>query len=270
MTGIATPSKTVLLHFNLDALPEYVYLGYLRFKVQLFVPKPLRCFHCNRFGHIAAHCKAKAKCAKCGGGHSLDACTNDMKCPNCSGNHSASSKHCPKYLRESAVLKIKVSKRLSYADAVKEHQQLVRPGPSQLSGTAKAPPTSDYTAVYPALVRPTGFSGSPIDHRPLPHKNQRILSSAPEPSQPVLPSKPHEVGEKPNSPVNYERLPHDPNDLLSKSYYFMTFLAEVMKQVVTAQEREIKIDILSIIVTAAGNRLGVFLEPSQLQDLMNK
>ena len=44
-----TPGKTVLLHFDSCVAPEVVRLGYLNFETQLYIPKPLRCFKCNRF-----------------------------------------------------------------------------------------------------------------------------------------------------------------------------------------------------------------------------
>ena len=32
-------------------------VGYLKVKVALFVPNPMRCFNCNTFGHTSQRCK---------------------------------------------------------------------------------------------------------------------------------------------------------------------------------------------------------------------
>ena len=34
-----------------------------------YITMPLRCFKCNRFGHIAEKCRGKKRCAKCGREH---------------------------------------------------------------------------------------------------------------------------------------------------------------------------------------------------------
>ena len=60
-----TPGKTVLLHFDSCVAPEVVRLGYLNFETQLYIPNPLRCFKCNRFGHVSANCKCNVCCTAC-------------------------------------------------------------------------------------------------------------------------------------------------------------------------------------------------------------
>ena len=52
-----TDTNTVLLHFDCPDLPPQVQLGYLKFNVKQYIPMPLRCFKCNRFGHIAEKCR---------------------------------------------------------------------------------------------------------------------------------------------------------------------------------------------------------------------
>jgi len=41
------------------------------------------------------------------------------KCPNCGGRHSANDKICPRYKRETEILKLKTEAKMSYADACK-------------------------------------------------------------------------------------------------------------------------------------------------------
>ena len=62
-------STTVLLDFTSPSLPNMVNTGYITFKTQVYIPKPVRCFKCNRFGYIALKCKNKERCSRCGGDH---------------------------------------------------------------------------------------------------------------------------------------------------------------------------------------------------------
>ena len=43
--------STLFLTFNTPDLPKEITLGYLKVKVALFVPNPMRC--CNKFGHTS-------------------------------------------------------------------------------------------------------------------------------------------------------------------------------------------------------------------------
>jgi len=103
-------SKSVFLQFSTADLPAEVKLGYLLFRVKQFIPKPLRCFKCNRFGHVASHCRGRERCSNCGGEHKYSECNADTaKCPNCGGNHSANDQICPRYQRETEILKLNLN-----------------------------------------------------------------------------------------------------------------------------------------------------------------
>ena len=121
--SVFNDTKTVLLQFHNDVLPPFVRIGYLNFLVKQYVPKPLRCFKCNRFGHTSTKCRGKERCSKCGGDHKIENCQITIaKCVNCNGNHSAASKECPKYQKEVQVLKIQTDKKLTYAEAAKQYK----------------------------------------------------------------------------------------------------------------------------------------------------
>ena len=51
------PTNTLFLTFNTPDLLKEITVGYLKVKVALFVPNPMRCFNCNKFGHTSQHCK---------------------------------------------------------------------------------------------------------------------------------------------------------------------------------------------------------------------
>jgi len=127
--------------FKSDLTSE-VRIGYLNFKIRPYVSKPLRCFKCNRFGHVANHCKVKERCSKCGEQHSWTLCPSTaLNCPNCHGKHAANDRSCPRYKQEEQVLKIKSSRNVSYAEAVKMHHNSAQGlSSSNLSSRSEFPP----------------------------------------------------------------------------------------------------------------------------------
>jgi hypothetical protein len=59
--------------------------------------RPLQCFNCQKFDHVATNCPDKNKpvCLKCGGDHIVKVCTSDeVKCANCNLDHTSSYKGC--------------------------------------------------------------------------------------------------------------------------------------------------------------------------------
>ena len=112
--------NTYLLKFELSTLPEHIYLGPYRIKVDAYVPSPTRCFKCQKFGHGRSSCKGTEKCVKCSeGGHSSFDCEGEVKCSNCGLNHMANSKNCEYYIKEMKIQKLKTEKNISYQEARK-------------------------------------------------------------------------------------------------------------------------------------------------------
>lgn len=49
-------------------------VGYMSFSVRTFVPPPVRCFKCQRYGHTANVCKGKQTYGRCGKDHAYGDC----------------------------------------------------------------------------------------------------------------------------------------------------------------------------------------------------
>ena len=99
--GIQT--KQVCVFFK-GEIPKCIDLGpWGRFSVRPFVPEPLRCYKCQRFGHIQTRCKNPIKCGVCSGHHDTRECFQKHKdkqatsacCPNCGKKHHAWNLSCP-------------------------------------------------------------------------------------------------------------------------------------------------------------------------------
>lgn len=113
-------SLSILLTFE-GKIPERVQLGFISYSVREFVPKPLRCFKCQRIGHVAAVCRGRMRCPKCGDEHEYDKCPDNAvrKCCNCGGPHSAAFGGCEVQLEAREVQKYKTENKVTYAEAVK-------------------------------------------------------------------------------------------------------------------------------------------------------
>ena len=154
-----TPGKTVLLHFDSCVAPEVVRLGYLNFETQLYIPKPLRCFKCNRFGLVSANCKCNVRCTACAQNHETKSCTETfLKCSNCGGEHSAASRQCPRYIHEMEIVKIKTVNNISYAEACKREcsrkENNIKINKKVLNSQQHFPSLPTSTGTSPLAVRP--------------------------------------------------------------------------------------------------------------------
>ena len=140
-SGEALPH--VILSFEGSDLPEFVKIGYSRFNVKPYVPRPIRCFKCQLYGHMANACRGGKRCPVCAEEHSYDDCTNkdSPKCAQCGEKHSVSYKGCTKHVEAVAVSKIRSFEKNSYSQALK---RVSKPG------TAPAVAVSDDMMVGPS------------------------------------------------------------------------------------------------------------------------
>ncbi|XP_064461699.1 uncharacterized protein LOC135371642 [Ornithodoros turicata] len=102
-------TRNVVLTFDKPTIPQTLKVGYLSAEVRPYIPNPLRCFRCNRFGYGADACRGSPCCARCGQTtHEAKECKETEQCVNCSGEHSAYSRSCAKWKMEKDILHIKV------------------------------------------------------------------------------------------------------------------------------------------------------------------
>ncbi|GBO22681.1 hypothetical protein AVEN_162738-1 [Araneus ventricosus] len=98
------PTKHVILTFSSTVLPSSIKPGYINIRVRSYIPYPLRCFKCQKFGHSQAACRGKQICSRCASeGHSYSGCQSKPKCANCHQAHESASKSCPKWIQEKKI-----------------------------------------------------------------------------------------------------------------------------------------------------------------------
>lgn len=109
---------SVILIFELDQIPEKVYIEGVSISVSMMSPRPMLCSHCGLIGHTSSYCNKKSTkyCKSCFNIHlEKDDCI--FKCRNCNGQHSSLDKNCESIIKEIQILKIKDIHNISYNDA---------------------------------------------------------------------------------------------------------------------------------------------------------
>ncbi|GFY31929.1 uncharacterized protein TNCV_2620661 [Trichonephila clavipes] len=82
--GQVLKTKHLILTFATPDLPQSVKVAYLHCPVRPYIPNPLRCFQCQRFGHSKTTCRGQPTCARCAEvGHDSADCKAREKCVNC-------------------------------------------------------------------------------------------------------------------------------------------------------------------------------------------
>ena len=122
--GKKQQSESVILFFESQSLPEKVVIGYRKHNVKDYIPPPVRCFKCNKFGHVQENCRNKITCPNCGENHQYSECkTSTKRCVNCGEDHSAAFRGCRAYKHEQEIISIKIQNNITYAQATKQVSQ---------------------------------------------------------------------------------------------------------------------------------------------------
>ena len=103
--GQSIETNTLLLTFDRVNVPKSLKIFYRVVPVDVYVPNPLRCFNCQRFGHHENNCSEDpgSVCENYGAdghAHHTSQCKNPTKCINCGKDHSPKSNICEVWLKE--------------------------------------------------------------------------------------------------------------------------------------------------------------------------
>ncbi|GFX35481.1 uncharacterized protein TNCV_102881 [Trichonephila clavipes] len=116
--GQVLNTKHLILTFSTPDLPQTVKMAYIRCPVRPYIPNPLRCFQCQRYGHSKNVCRGQSTCPRCGeSGHDSADCKKKEQCLNCKGEHPAYSRSCPTWITEKEITAVKIKEKISYPEA---------------------------------------------------------------------------------------------------------------------------------------------------------
>lgn len=126
INGTLIKTGIVFITFGTREIPEYLTVGLLRVRVRPYIPKPMRCFTCHKFGHLSKYCSLKETptCYNCNNVKHIhnreEKCTKESFCVNCKqAGHNSYNRNCTEYKRQVDILTIKVTQQVSMAEAVK-------------------------------------------------------------------------------------------------------------------------------------------------------
>ncbi|GBO33371.1 hypothetical protein AVEN_105347-1 [Araneus ventricosus] len=163
--GQIFPTKHLILTFNNPTLPKSVKIAYINCPVKPYIPDPIRCFKCQKFGHTITACRGnKENCARCSlPDHNSQTCKSTTpKCFNCSGEHPSFSRSCPRYKLEKEIQTIKITKKISFQEARKiVIDRTPQPGlsySSVLNSSVTPPLISKIPQVQPTVVSNTAVT----------------------------------------------------------------------------------------------------------------
>ncbi|GBM14160.1 hypothetical protein AVEN_60985-1 [Araneus ventricosus] len=121
----------------------------MKLAVRTYIPNPLICFQCQRFGHSKASCRWTLICT-------CYVKTSQEKCVNCKGSHSSFSRSCSSLKFEKEVVAEKVIKQITYAEAKRQvHQRAPIPETSYataMKNTLQAQSTQILPAFVPSVT----------------------------------------------------------------------------------------------------------------------
>ena len=110
--------------------------------VEVYIPNPLRCYHCQVFGHHEDNCMKKPICGNCGGEkHCSDDrnCKEPSKCATCNGPHPVFPATAQHGKKEKEILSVKYKRSITFFEARKiVEEQLSAPANSYASITKGA------------------------------------------------------------------------------------------------------------------------------------
>ena len=123
--GVKRSTNTIVLTFRTVLLPKALKVGYLNVAVDMYIPNPLQCHSCFRFGQHERKCRMAVEnklCRRCGetaNDHDEKTCSKVMKCVNCGGEHMATSRACDHWRKEKEIVTVKHRESLSFPEARK-------------------------------------------------------------------------------------------------------------------------------------------------------
>lgn len=185
------PTDTFIITFGKPTPPSEIKVAYSVVKVDTYIPSPRRCFRCQQYGHGQNNCHHDPVCAKCAQtGHEYNQCTNTPKCLHCQKDHPASSKDCPLWKIEKAIMEVKTRGNIPFKEArssiYRTHQNLVNQVPKlkdyhTQTYSSVASSTSSPSATHTSPSTPTETHHMPILHQILSLLQQLIQQTSSKP-----------------------------------------------------------------------------------------
>ena len=193
--GLETETDSIILTFDGLDMPEKIPVGYVMVNVRTYIPSPMRCFTCHRYGHTTASCRGVRTCGQCGAtDHVATNCQSVTHfCVNCGKDqipHNVFDKKCPVLVKEREIMSIKVKKRLSFREARelyetthprKTYAQTVSAGVTASATPRMTPEEVIRSLTVADLVRLAGGMGLVFANQPAAPAPEPVAAPPPQP-----------------------------------------------------------------------------------------
>ncbi|XP_049309063.1 uncharacterized protein LOC125777733 [Bactrocera dorsalis] len=143
----------IILTFSSISLPTEMSIGYEKIKIRPYIPLPLRCKKCQRYGHIEKICKNAKICPNCANEfHTSEdnaECVNIKSFVNCKENgiqtynHNSYDQKCPIFVREKEIQVIITLEKVDRRKAISTYKER-----NQYSGPSYSAVTRNNSALY--------------------------------------------------------------------------------------------------------------------------
>lgn len=184
---IAKTGTSLKITFRATELPKQVILYYTIKHLEYFIPKPLVCKKCLRFGHIARSCRDPVtRCENCSkpthaSDTNCDGCEHCQKtcktqCKNCPDNtsHRTNFMQCPEMKIQTKIKECMLKQRLSYTEAKNNFKSYITSATS-FADTVRSANTTTHTSSSSSSSKPSPPSSSHIDTNNLTELNQQLI-----------------------------------------------------------------------------------------------
>lgn len=155
-----SPSTTIKVTFQSQVLPPYLVIHSVRSPIVPFIPKPIFCHKCLRYGHRSLGCRSKARCPACGEDHGVMVCVKQdtPECIHCKGDHLTTDfKNCSEYKAQESIKELMTLKCYSFQEAL----SVVKHKPfSNALSLVPSPPIVFDQPNFPSLNPNRGFNFS--------------------------------------------------------------------------------------------------------------
>jgi hypothetical protein len=82
--GKRVPTNSLIVTFSTPIIPSSIQVGYLNVRVAVYIPNPMQCYKCFKFGHHEANCVRHTISRRCSSNHDKnETCNVPVKCANC-------------------------------------------------------------------------------------------------------------------------------------------------------------------------------------------
>ncbi|XP_055699006.1 uncharacterized protein LOC129799288 [Phlebotomus papatasi] len=116
-----------IVTFNQPELPKTINAYYHALNIKPYIPNPMRCQKCQRYGHHDSKCRGKeAICGSCSQIKHDGECTHPVKCTSCGEGHVSWYRKCRVFQEEFEIQRIRVMTKVSYIAAKKEFKEKKR------------------------------------------------------------------------------------------------------------------------------------------------